>query len=142
MNDLTRHGASRPHSIRGFIGVFVAAAALVSIVAAADRVNARQAAEDERRLDARRHDDDRRPGTVWVLNRDRGELTIFAATSGKVLRQLPVGAGAHDICISEQAGKAYITAETVNQVTVGGHENTGRGFDRCRSVTAPRRAEP
>jgi hypothetical protein len=25
---------------------------------------------------------------------------------------------------------------------VGGHENTGRGFDRCRSVTAPRRAEP
>ena len=30
---------------------------------------------------------------------------------------LPVGAGAHDICISERAGKAYITAETINIVT-------------------------
>ena len=30
---------------------------------------------------------------------------------------LLVGAGAHDICISERAGKAYITAETINTVT-------------------------
>ena len=32
-------------------------------------------------------------------------------------KTLPVGAGAHDICISERAGKAYITAETINAVT-------------------------
>jgi DNA-binding beta-propeller fold protein YncE len=62
-------------------------------------------------------DDGRREGTVWIVNRDRGELAIFDAESGTMLRTLPVGAGAHDICISERAGKAYITAETINAVT-------------------------
>jgi hypothetical protein len=56
-------------------------------------------------------------GSVWVLNRDRGELAIFDAGTGRVVRRLPVGAGAHDICISERAGKAYITAEADNVVT-------------------------
>ncbi len=65
--------------------------------------------------DWRDHDD--LDGSVWVVNRDLGELTIFDARSGKTIRQLAVGAGAHDICISEQAHKAYITAETLNQVT-------------------------
>jgi len=68
--------------------------------------------------DRRGHDDGRLPeGTVWVVNRDLGELTIFDARSGKVVKSLPVGAGAHDICISERAGKAYVTAETINTVT-------------------------
>ena len=62
-------------------------------------------------------DKDDRHGTVWVVNRDRGELVVFDAKNGKVAATLPVGAGAHDIAISEQAGKAYITAETINQVT-------------------------
>jgi DNA-binding beta-propeller fold protein YncE len=61
--------------------------------------------------------EDGREGTVWVLNRDRGELTIFEAWSGQVIETIAVGAGAHDICIAEQAHKAYITAETVNAVT-------------------------
>ena len=56
-------------------------------------------------------------GSVWVLNRDRGELAIFDAGTGRVVRRLPVGAGAHDICISERTGKAYITAEADNVVT-------------------------
>jgi DNA-binding beta-propeller fold protein YncE len=56
-------------------------------------------------------------GTVWVVNRDRGELAVFDARTGTVLTTMPVGAGAHDICISERAGKAYITAETDNVVT-------------------------
>ena len=56
-------------------------------------------------------------GTVWVVNRDRGELAIFDVDTGNVLATRPVGAGAHDICISEQAGKAYITAETIGIVT-------------------------
>ena len=56
-------------------------------------------------------------GSVWVLNRDRGELAIFDAETGMVVRTLGVGAGAHDICISERAGKAYITAEADNVVT-------------------------
>jgi hypothetical protein len=58
-----------------------------------------------------------RTGTVWVVNRDLGELTIFDARTGEVLKQIAVGAGAHDICISERARKAYITAETINTVT-------------------------
>jgi DNA-binding beta-propeller fold protein YncE len=61
--------------------------------------------------------DDSRKGSVWVVNRDRGELAVFDAETGKVLTTLPVGAGAHDVCISERARKAYITAESINTVT-------------------------
>ena len=62
---------------------------------------------------------DRPKGTVWVVNRDLGQLAIFDAVTGDLLAPpLPVGRGAHDICISEQAGKAYITAEMDNVVTV------------------------
>ena len=56
-------------------------------------------------------------GTIWVVNRDRGELAVFDAATGEVLATRPVGAGAHDIAISERAGKAYITAEANNAVT-------------------------
>jgi streptogramin lyase len=61
-----------------------------------------------------------RKGSVWVVNRDRGTLTIFDAATGHPLPGTPldVGTGAHDICISEQTGKAYITAEMDNAVTV------------------------
>jgi DNA-binding beta-propeller fold protein YncE len=64
-----------------------------------------------------RHDDDGREGSVRVVNRDLGELTIFDARSGRPVSRLFVGAGAHDICISEYSRKAYITAETIHQVT-------------------------
>lgn len=57
-------------------------------------------------------------GTVWVVNRDLGELAIFDAGTGDLLKTVAVGRGAHDICISEQTGRAYITAETDNMVTV------------------------
>ena len=60
---------------------------------------------------------DRPNGTVWVVNRDLGEVAIFDAGTGDLLRTLPVGRGAHDICISEQARTAYITAESDNAVT-------------------------
>ncbi len=65
----------------------------------------------------RHHNRDRPKGTVWVVNRDLGELAIFDAGTGKLLKQLPVGAGAHDICISERSRKAYISAELDNAVT-------------------------
>jgi DNA-binding beta-propeller fold protein YncE len=61
--------------------------------------------------------DDSRIGSVWVVNRDRGELVVFDAGSGSVVATVPVGAGAHDVCISDRTGKAYITAETINAVT-------------------------
>ncbi len=66
-----------------------------------------------------RHRRDRLPkGTVWVVNRDEGgSLTIFDAASGDVLRTLTkVGAGAHDICLAERAGTAFVMAESVNAV--------------------------
>ena len=62
-------------------------------------------------------DDEGRKGSVWVVNRDKGELAIFDAETGAVVTTLLVGAGAHDICISERAGKAYITAEAIHTVT-------------------------
>jgi DNA-binding beta-propeller fold protein YncE len=62
--------------------------------------------------------DEGRHGSVWVVNRDLGELAVFDAYTGNVIDTVPVGAGAHDICISERAGKAYITAETINTVTI------------------------
>jgi DNA-binding beta-propeller fold protein YncE len=63
--------------------------------------------------------DEGRPGSVWVVNRDRGELVVFDAKTGELATSTPlsVGAGAHDVCISEPAGKAYITAETIHAVT-------------------------
>jgi len=57
-----------------------------------------------------------RSGSVWVVNRDRGELAVFDAWTGAVLATRQVGRGAHDICISESAGKAYIAAEADNMV--------------------------
>jgi DNA-binding beta-propeller fold protein YncE len=65
-------------------------------------------------VNADRHE---RQGTVWVVNRDLGELAIFDADSGTVLATRLVGAGAHDLCISERAGKAYIAAESIDAVT-------------------------
>ena len=62
-------------------------------------------------------DDGGAKGSVWVVNRDLGELAIFDAETGELIEKLKVGAGAHDICISEKAGKAYITAEAINTVT-------------------------
>jgi YVTN family beta-propeller protein len=56
-------------------------------------------------------------GSLWVVNRDLGELAIFDTETGEVIEKLPVGAGAHDICISDRAHKAYIAAETINTVT-------------------------
>ena len=60
---------------------------------------------------------DGRKGSVWVVNRDRGELAVFDAETGRVVTTMLVGAGAHDICISERARKAFITAETIDSVT-------------------------
>jgi DNA-binding beta-propeller fold protein YncE len=60
-----------------------------------------------------------RNGTVWVVNRDKGTLAVFDAGTGELVAPLlDVGTGAHDICISEQTGKAFITAEGDNAVTV------------------------
>ena len=99
------------------IAFFVGATVFAAMCLFPGRVGqALPAAPDDAR--AERHRGDGGQGSVWVVNRDLGELTIFDARSGNPVRQLAVGAGAHDICISEQAREAYITAETLNRVTV------------------------
>ena len=72
-------------------------------------------------------DDGGAKGSVWVVNRDLGELAIFDAETGTLIEKLAVGAGAHDICISEKAGKAYITAEAINAVTTVDIETLAKG---------------
>ena len=57
------------------------------------------------------------------------------------LSTLGVGAGAHDICISERARKAYITAETENTVT-DVDTKTLATIDPGRPAAAPHRTEP
>ena len=56
--------------------------------------------------------------TVWVANRDADNLTVFDAATGAVVRTFLVGDGAHDIAISETAGKAYVTNELEDRVAV------------------------
>jgi DNA-binding beta-propeller fold protein YncE len=60
----------------------------------------------------------RRGGTVWVVNRDRGEVTIFDARSGEPLATRTTGTGAHEVAISNDVRRAYVTNEGVNTVSV------------------------
>jgi YVTN family beta-propeller protein len=61
---------------------------------------------------------DGRAGTVWVVNRDKGEVTIFDAKSGLPLRTQATGAGAHEVAISKKVGKAYVTNENENTISI------------------------
>lgn len=86
--------------------------AACALLIAASGTGSSQAAPSER------HGSDGRQGTVWVVNRDKGSLTIFCALDGTpVAGPLPVGRGAHDVCLSERTGKAFVTAEADNVVT-------------------------
>ena len=88
------------------------AGALLSLLLAASAAGLPQTAPAEQ------PGSESRKGTVWVVNRDKGTLTVFCATDGaRVAGPLFVGRGAHDVCLSERAGKAYVTAETDNVVT-------------------------
>jgi len=59
-------------------------------------------------------------GSVWVVNRDAGDLTVFEARTGAVIATVSIGVGTapHDVCISERSKKAYVTAEGVDEVVV------------------------
>jgi DNA-binding beta-propeller fold protein YncE len=57
-------------------------------------------------------------GSVWVVNRDRGEVTIFDAASGAPKATVRTGAGAHDVALSRRTHQAYVTNEFDNTVSV------------------------
>ena len=60
---------------------------------------------------------DRRRGTVWVVNRDKGEVTVFDGRPAFRWRPVPTGAGAHEVAISRRR-KAYVTNECENTVSI------------------------
>ena len=51
-------------------------------------------------------------GSVWVVNRDRGEVAIFDASSGMPSAAVATGAGAHEVAISNRERKAFVANET------------------------------
>jgi DNA-binding beta-propeller fold protein YncE len=61
---------------------------------------------------------DGRSGTVWVVNRDLGEVTIFDARSGRPLATRPTGLGEHEVAMSNEVDMAYITNENENTVSI------------------------
>ena len=59
------------------------------------------------------------PGdTIWVANRDAGTVTVVEAATGRTIRTLTSGAGAHDIAISALAGKVYVMNELEDRIAV------------------------
>lgn len=58
--------------------------------------------------------------TVWVVNRDRGTLTIFDAATGRLRADTPVSAGPspHDIVVSARADRVYVTNDPGNEISV------------------------
>ena len=58
--------------------------------------------------------------TIWVTNRDTGTVAVFDAFTGELKTKEPifVGAGAHDVVVSEHARKAYVTAEGLDEIAV------------------------
>ena len=67
---------------------------------------------------------DRSDDSVWVVNRDKGTVTVFDADTGEVLTEAPVlvgltdKSGTHDLVVSKRLRKAFIVNETEKTVSV------------------------
>jgi DNA-binding beta-propeller fold protein YncE len=57
-------------------------------------------------------------GTVWVVNRDAGEVTVFDAASGNPEATVATGPGAHEVAISRRTRQAYVTNEFENTISI------------------------
>jgi YVTN family beta-propeller protein len=57
------------------------------------------------------HSPEAPPGSLWVVNRDKGEVTVFDAATGGVRATIPTGLGAHDVALSRRTRHAYVTNE-------------------------------
>jgi len=58
------------------------------------------------------------PASLWVVNRDKGEVTIFDAATGAARATLPTGAGAHEVALSRRGRQAYVTNELEDTLSV------------------------
>ena len=62
--------------------------------------------------------------SVWIVNRDKGTVTVFDADTGEVLTDAPVlvgltdKSGTHDLVVSKRLRKAFIVNETEKTVSV------------------------
>ncbi|HMQ31782.1 MAG TPA: PQQ-binding-like beta-propeller repeat protein [Chloroflexaceae bacterium] len=57
-------------------------------------------------------------GTIWVTNRDRNEVAVFAAADGTLLATIPVGGEPIGIISPLGSGRVYVTNEAGNSVSV------------------------
>ena len=97
------------------VGLAVVVAAVIGIIPV------RASSGSDSRHEGKDHGRGQLPqGSVWVVNRDAGDLTVFDSRTGAIIATLSIGLGTapHDVCISERSKKAYVTAEAVDQVVV------------------------
>jgi len=64
------------------------------------------------------HDPGPPPGSLWVVNRDKGEVTIFDAATGATRATVPTGAGAHEVALSKRTRQAFVTNEFDNSLSI------------------------
>ncbi len=64
------------------------------------------------------HDPGPPPGTLWVVNRDKGEVTAFDAASGAPRATIATGPGAHEVALSRRTGQAFVTNEFEDTLSV------------------------
>ena len=93
------------------LGCMAAAVSNTTVAVSRERVSVSSAMGD-------RSSGGRRAGTVWVVNRDLGEVAVFDARTGSLVARQPTGAGAHEVAISDQAHRAVITNENDNTISI------------------------
>ena len=83
-----------------------------------------------------------RQGSVWVVNRDAGEVTVFDARSGDVQATVPTGPGAHEVAISRRTRQAYVTNELGEHHLDPVHADAREPKGPARAAAASRGGEP
>lgn len=64
------------------------------------------------------HDPRPPTGSLWVVNRDKGEVTVFDAATGVARATIPTGPGAHEVALSRRTRRAYVTNEFEDTLSV------------------------
>lgn len=75
------------------------------------------------------------PGdTLWVTNRDAGTVTVVEAATGRTIRTLQSGTGAHDVAVSALNGKVYVMNELEDRIAVF----SASTLELLRTIAVPR----
>ena len=87
-------------------------------------------------------DDGGAKGSVWVVNRDLGELAIFDAETGTLLEKLAVGSGSARHLHLGESRQGLHHGRGGQCGHDGRPRDTGERVDSCRTAAASYRAEP